>query len=210
MVNKPKQIGTKAETAVLRQITPYFPEASRNALAGHQDLGDIGHCGDFIFEVKGGKQTNQVGDALLAEWMDQATKEALHSGVKYGVLVLQRAGVGGPNARRWWVHIGLADLAEIMGGFYLPGRFATARMELGDFLDLIADQGFVPGQEAPSTTLVEMDTTSVELDIPNPNDLLFGEEKAITVGELVSFETFMQSTPSAAEPKHRREGVLGG
>lgn len=160
MTNKPKAIGTAAETAVLKQIRPYFPNAARNALAGAADLGDIGHCGPFIFEVKGGKQTQQIGDGLLATWVGQALTEAENTRAAYGlveevygILVTQRSGFGAPNARRWWVHIPLGMLAELSGGYYAPGRFAVARLELGDFLDLIADNGWVPGTEPAATTI---------------------------------------------------------
>jgi len=144
MVNRPKRIGTAAESAVLKQIKPYFPDADRIVLSGAADRGDIGRCGAFIFEVKGGKQTAQIGDGKLAKWMEEAEREAKNAGVEYGILVAQRAGFGLPNARRWWVYVRMQDLAVIMNGFYLPGRFATVRLELGDFLDLLADQGFTP------------------------------------------------------------------
>jgi hypothetical protein len=147
MTNRPKDIGTRAETAVLRQILPYFPAAERLALKGKADEGDIGHTGDFIFEVKGGKQTEQVGDAQLTAWMGEAVTEAANRDVGFGVLVLQRKGYGLPRARRWWVWISGGDLAEIMGGCWLPPGFVPVRMELGDFLDLLADQGYTPGHE---------------------------------------------------------------
>lgn len=166
MVNKPKAIGTFAETAVLKQILPYFPDASRNALAGSGDLGDIGHAGQFIFEVKGGKQTHQIGDGKLADWMAQAQIEASHSGVQFGVLVTQRSGFGAPNARRWWVHLRMEDFAEICGGFYAPGRFATVRLELGDFLDLIADQGYTPAPVGDPVTDIVLDAHALAIEAP--------------------------------------------
>jgi hypothetical protein len=154
MVNKPKQIGTFGETAVLKQVIHYFPDAERLVLHGDKDQGDIGHCGDFIFEVKAGKQCKQIGDGKLAGWMEEALAESEHRGVRFGVLVTQRAGFGAPNARRWWVHLRLEDLAEICGGYHAPGRFAVTRMELGDFLDLIADQGYTPSVGEPDTAIV--------------------------------------------------------
>lgn len=157
MVNKPKQTGTKAETAVLKQIRPYFPGADRRTQKGANDEGDIGYCGDFIFEVKGGAQTKQIGDGKLAKWMEEAEREAKHAGVTYGILVTQRAGFGLPNARRWWTYVRLEDFAEICGGYYKPGRFATIRLELGDFLDLISDQGFVPNVSTDTDSVLVVD-----------------------------------------------------
>lgn len=154
MANRPKAIGTAAETAVLKQILPYFPTAERLSLKGANDEGDIGHCGEFIFEVKGGKQTHQIGDGLLAKWMDEALTEARNRGVGYGVLVVQRKGVGAPNARRWWVYVTGGDLADIMGGVWIPASFVPIRLELGDFLDLLGDQGFTPTNVEPAHDVV--------------------------------------------------------
>lgn len=153
MVNKPKAIGTWGETAVLRVVQLYWPEASRNALSGAQDRGDIGHCGDFIFEVKAGKQAQQIGPVKLAEWMDQATIEAAHSGVPFGILVTQRAGVGAPNAAQWWAHVLLQDFATFTGGHYRPGKFSVVRLELGVLLDMLADQGYTPDAELVDATM---------------------------------------------------------
>lgn len=154
MANRPKDIGTKAETAVLKQILPYFPTAERLSLKGVADEGDIGHCGDFIFEVKGGKQTHLIGDQKLAQWMGEAIIEATNRQIGYGVLVVQRKGFGYPRARRWWVYLPGGDLAEIMGGHWLPPGFVPVRMELGDFLELLADQGYTPGHAPAEGTAV--------------------------------------------------------
>lgn len=155
MVNKPKKIGTEAETGVLKKILPYFPTAERLVLHGDRDQGDIAHCGDFIFEVKGGAQAKQFGDGQLAKWMEEAQKEAGHRGVRFGVLVTARAGFSArENAHRWWAWLRIEDFAEIAGGFYRPGRFATVRLELCDLLELLADQGYTPNVGEPATDLV--------------------------------------------------------
>lgn len=155
MVNKSKAIGTWGESAVLPQILPYFPQAERLSLKGANDEGDIGHCGDFIFEVKAGAQTKQIGDAKLDAWLDEAKVEAMNRGVAYGVLVVQRHGFGKPRARRWWLYIDAGDLAEIMGGFWEPRTPIVARLELGDFLDLLGDQGYTPANARPEAAVQE-------------------------------------------------------
>lgn len=168
MVNRPKDIGTRAESAVVKQILPYFPTAERLALKGEDDEGDIGHCGDFIFEVKGGKQTTQIGDGKLAKWMEEAEREAQNRGVHFGVLVTQRAGFGLPNARRWWAFVRIEDLAEICGGFYAPGAFAPVRLELGVFLDLLADQGYTPSQsEEKAPEIIELPVATAVIHLPD-------------------------------------------
>lgn len=154
MTNKPKQIGTFAETATLKQVTPYWAEAKRVVQHGSQDRGDIGSCGQFIFECKGGKQCRQIGDKQLAAWMDEAMVEAEHAGVRFGILVTQRPGVGAPNARRWWAHVLTSDLAELVGGSWFPGKFSTVRLELGDLLDLLGDHGYTD-QGLATPTLLE-------------------------------------------------------
>jgi len=147
MTNKPKQIGTAGETAVLRAVLPYFPEARRNVQHGSRDEGDLFLSKDFIIEVKAGKQVRQVGDLQLAAWYSQTTTEAANSLARYGILVLQRWGVGAPNAHRWWAYIDLADLSELLGGGYPSGddmQVQLVRLELGHLLDMLGNLGHAP------------------------------------------------------------------
>lgn len=141
---RPKDIGTAGETAVLKKVINYFPRGKRIVLHGNKDHGDIGDCGRFIFEVKAGKQAHQIGDKQLASWMTETMVEAENAGVRYGILVTARAGVGAPNAHRWWAHVLTSDFAELTGGSYFPAEFSTIRLELGHLLDLLADQGHTP------------------------------------------------------------------
>lgn len=150
MTSRPKQIGTSAESAVLRFLQLYFPQARREVLHGSVDHGDITGCGDFIFEVKAGKQTAQVGDAQLLAWMREARVEAENEGVTHGVLVLQRAGVGAPNAHRWWAFLDFADFAQLVGGYHFTEHIAPVRLELGEFVQMLADRGHIADQE-PAT-----------------------------------------------------------
>jgi hypothetical protein len=62
MTNRSKNIGTAAETAVVKAARAYgFPGAERRALHGSTDLGDILLCPGVIVEVKAGKQTLRPG-----------------------------------------------------------------------------------------------------------------------------------------------------
>lgn len=144
MVNKPKQIGTFAETGTLRAILPHFPDAKRIVQHGREDQGDIdsGDTGDFVFEVKGGKQCQQVGDKKLQGWMDETDEERDHLGKKWGVLVLQRAGFGQPRSDRWWAYVHLGDLAHWAGGEFRVGDPMFVRLELGHLLELLAAHGY--------------------------------------------------------------------
>lgn len=154
MVNRPRDIGTAAETAVVRVLREYFPEADRSPLRGHHDQGDIRGTGDFIWEVKAGNvargasSTGETATGLIAEWMRQTEVERSNAGVLFGVLVTARRGVGAGNAHRWWAWLPIAALADILGAAGHQNS-APVRMELGNFLDLLADQGFTPNMDDP-------------------------------------------------------------
>lgn len=158
MVNKPKQIGTFAETHTLKAILPYFPSAKRIVQHGSEDQGDIdtGDDARFVIEVKGGKQCQQIGDGKLAGWMQETEDERQKIGKEWGFLVTQRAGFGGPRARHWWAWANLSDLAVWAGGHYQPGRFSPVRLELGVLLDMLADHGLTPGVELGDPGTVDL------------------------------------------------------
>lgn len=146
VVNRPKQIGTAAETAVVRVLADYFPGVKREPLRGARDQGDI-RTGDVIWEVKGGKtargaaSTGSAGPGLLAAWMEQTAVEKSHAGSRIGVLVTARAGFGASRARSWWAYLRVDELALILGA---DGhrQAAPVRLELGQLLDLMADCGW--------------------------------------------------------------------
>lgn len=116
MTNRPKAIGTAAETLVTRWLRANgYPDAERRALAGNADQGDILATRGLVLEVKAGQQTRKPGDAALDDWCDQADAEAVNAGhvtawtalyqpVSTGtvcLLVLQRHGTR--DVARWWV-----------------------------------------------------------------------------------------------------------
>lgn len=106
MTSRPKDIGTAAETAVVKALRNLgFPDAERRALAGAQDLGDIVGCPGLVWEVKGGQQTRSPSDEQIAAWMAETEVERVNARAKVGVLVLQRHGVGSANAHRWWAYL---------------------------------------------------------------------------------------------------------
>ena len=124
MVNKPKQLGTAAETAVTRHArTAGFPLAERRALAGGADLGDILLAPGAIVEVKAGKAAEQASDQKIAAWLDETERERRNANADVAVLVTKRPGVGHANAGRWWAHWRLHDLAQLRG--YTPDMAAT-------------------------------------------------------------------------------------
>lgn len=142
MVNRRKNIGTAAETAVRKFLLPYFPEARRNALQGSQDQGDLGGLGVVCAEVKGGDAARNLNSpALLEDWMKQTEAEVRNSGMKYGVLVVQRRGYGANNSGHWFAYVTQNDLSDIIHSDYRTKEPIYVRMELKDFVQILSDHG---------------------------------------------------------------------
>lgn len=146
MVNRPKQIGTAAETAVVRAArTRGFPHADRLTLTGNKDRGDIGLCPGVILEIKGGEKARAASDLDIERWLDETNREAFHAGADVAFLVTQRRGVGAPNAHRWWAWWRLSWLEHLRGHETntddLDGS-APVRMLLDDALTLIRTAGY--------------------------------------------------------------------
>lgn len=100
---RPKDIGTVAETAVVRYLRGAgFPHAERRALRGQLDAGDITGTPGVCWEVKGGAAAKLASDGQVQEWLDDTDKERVAAGAEVAVLVLQRKGIGTANAGRWW------------------------------------------------------------------------------------------------------------
>lgn len=96
MVNRPKQKGTSAETAVVTYLRDNgFPQAERRALSGGKDKGDVAGVIDNVIEVK-----NCARDGLPG-WVDEAEVEKVNANAKYGVVWAKRRGKGSPGA--WFV-----------------------------------------------------------------------------------------------------------
>lgn len=107
-MNKPKIIGTTAESAV-RNVCKVsgFPDTERIALHGFYDEGDVllGNTHyKTIIEVKGGKAAECASDNQIVKWLGEAERERINAGAAIGVLVTKRKGIGPANAGRWWVH----------------------------------------------------------------------------------------------------------
>jgi hypothetical protein len=134
----PKSIGTHAESAVLRQLKPYWPEARREVLHGHRDIGDIVGCGQMMFEVKGGDKARTAGPELVSGWLAETERERQLGGARFGILVMQRSGYGEDRADRWWAVLYANQFSKMLGGETVD-EHAQLRMELGDLLRVMAD-----------------------------------------------------------------------
>ena len=146
MTNRPKQIGTAAETAIVRAArTRGFPGADRLTLTGHKDRGDIGLCPGVIIEAKGGDQARRASDALIAKWLAETETERINAGAAIGFLVTQRPGIGLPNAHRWWAHLTVHTFLTLLGATHAiepPNPDAALRLTLDSALALLRAAGY--------------------------------------------------------------------
>jgi len=143
-VNRPRAIGTYAETAVTRVARLRgFPYADRYALHGSRDTGDVGLCPGVVIEVKGGHQAHRASDLDIQNWLDETARERDHANAAVAFLVVQREHVGAPNAARWWAYWRLgwvSDLSYIQAFGY--ARHVVVRTTLGDSLDMLRAAGY--------------------------------------------------------------------
>lgn len=153
MTNRPKNIGTAAETAVVRAARAHgFGLADRLTLTGALDRGDIGLCPGVIVEVKGGQAAKTASDAQIEKWLAETERERINAGADVAILVTARAGIGAPNAHRWWAHWRLGSLAY--AGLIGAGQRTQGipvRMTLADALTLLRHAGYgdTPTPETP-------------------------------------------------------------
>lgn len=93
MANKSKAKGTRAETKVVRYLQGHGISASRRALHGNKDVGDIivqqPYGEPIILEIKAGKQTMNPSRSQLEEWLDQAWVEKRNAGMKCILVVVR-------------------------------------------------------------------------------------------------------------------------
>lgn len=143
MTNRPKNIGTAAETAVVRAARLRgFPNADRLTLTGNKDRGDIGLCPGVILEVKGGAAAKDASDHQIDMWIAETLRERIHAGAEHAFLVTQRRGVGAPNAHRWHAWTTIADLNVLRPSDTNPYAYLPIRMTLDHLLWLLRFHGY--------------------------------------------------------------------
>ena len=125
MVNKSKNKGTAAETAVVRYAKANgFPDAQRLPLMGSKDIGDVRLTDGIHLEVKAGERANSPSPALVVDWLEEARNEARNAGPFVECyLVTKRKGYGSP--KDWRVHVWDDQLFPLIlptvGGLIPPG-----------------------------------------------------------------------------------------
>ena len=141
MTNRPKAIGTAAETAVVRYLAAHgFPAAERRALHGATDLGDITGTPSLCWEVKGGDAAKDASDKQVAAWSDEAREEAGNAGATYGFLIVQRRQKG---VRDWWAVLDVCDLAKLVRSDALnQSSNLHCRLTLAQLVELLTLAGW--------------------------------------------------------------------
>lgn len=116
MVNRPKNIGTAGESAVVRYLRAHgFAGAERRALAGAHDLGDITGIGPLVVECKSGAAAANASPGQITKWMAETFVEMQNADADYGLLVTKRAGVGAARAGEWWTYVPADDYLSLHG-----------------------------------------------------------------------------------------------
>lgn len=150
-MTRPRDIGTRAETAVVRYLQPNgWPHAERRSLRGNLDAGDITGTPGICWEIKGGDAARNAGDLTIGRWMAELAVEVTNAQADVGVLVVQRAGIGPTNAGRWWAIIPAHQVIALATGVEPALRMHwPVRMLLGDAVTLLHTAGY--GQPLPAT-----------------------------------------------------------
>uniref|UniRef100_A8M006 Holliday junction resolvase n=1 Tax=Salinispora arenicola (strain CNS-205) TaxID=391037 RepID=A8M006_SALAI len=147
---RPRDIGTRTETAVVRYLQPHgWPHAERRSLRGAHDAGDITGTPGICWEIKGGDAARNASDLTISRWMLELAVEVTNAHANIGVLVVQRAGIGPANAGRWWAVMPAHQVIALATGVEPALRMHwPVRMLLGDAATLLHAAGY--GQPQPA------------------------------------------------------------
>jgi hypothetical protein len=106
MVNRPRTLGTIAESAVVEYLATHgWPYAERRSLKGALDRGDITGCPGLCFEVKYAHSQVRIG-----AWLAETAVERLNAKADFGVLVVKPLGLGIKSVGSWFAVLSQHDL----------------------------------------------------------------------------------------------------
>ncbi|MFD2792565.1 hypothetical protein ACFS27_03290 [Promicromonospora vindobonensis] len=149
MTNKPKAIGTAAESAVVKAARRLgFPHAERVVLHGNLDQGDVrltpGLTAGVVLEVKGGNAARDASDLQILSWLDETETERRNAHADVAILVTQRRGVGPARAEQWWAHMHVRQLLDLRALHVSPATAddAVVRMTLAAALAQLRACGY--------------------------------------------------------------------
>jgi hypothetical protein len=144
-VNKPKRIGTAAESAVVKVLVANgFPQCERRALRGEHDAGDLTGTPGICWSVKGGNMARQASDLDIERWLAELSTQVVNAKANVGVLVVQRKAVGEANAHRWWAIMPAFQVAALVAEPTGDSEFDgfPVRMLLADAITLLHAAGY--------------------------------------------------------------------
>lgn len=150
---RPRDIGTAAETAVVRYLrSAGFPHAERRALRGAQDAGDITGTPCLAWSVKAGAYAHDPSDRQISDWLAELEAQRVNARADWGALVTRRRGTSNPG--RWWAWMPLLSVILLGGGPTAPQPGMRrllgeqpVRMHLGTTVALLRNAGY--GGEVP-------------------------------------------------------------
>lgn len=147
MSNPSKDIGTRVESAVVKAALAVGIPATRPALAGAGDVGDVHLCyGKAVVECKGGKQAAGASMNLIRGWWAEAEREAARvTQCDLGILVVKRGGTTDP--RQWRAFTTVEDYLWALDGIEYENR-RLIEFPLGGLLDDLAAAGWAT-QDTP-------------------------------------------------------------
>ena len=172
MVNRSKNLGTAAESAVVKYLRANgFPHAKRLTLSGRYDLGDVtlGDGWPVTIEVKAGHAAENASDAQIAAWLEEAHKEMDNAENVVGLLILKRKGKSLANAGAWRVFMDTACFLDLLGAA-APEDWAVLGGTWSTSLEFIAQALHARGYE-----LLDSNNRSME-NKGNPYSTLDGGE----------------------------------
>ena len=140
MTGRPKDIGTAAETAVVRFLRDNgFPLAERRALHGSTDRGDITGTPGLVWEVKGGDAAKTASDNQIAAWLDETEIERANANAAYGFLVVARRL---KNVRDWWAVLWTDAIANLCCGDGVRPEPVPVRLTLAGLVAMLDGAGW--------------------------------------------------------------------
>jgi hypothetical protein len=95
--------------------------------------------------VKGGDRARNASDNDIAAWLAETRTERVNARAEYGLLVVQRRGVGPANAGRWWAWLtscAVTFLTDPDSTPYIEAPDLPVRLVLADAVRLVRWAGY--------------------------------------------------------------------
>ena len=134
---RPKDIGTRGETAVTRYLRDNgFPGADRQPLRGRADTGDIDVTAGIIAEVKAGAAAATASNNRIRMWMYETDRERRQAEADIGILVVRQRGRGPSQWHVWTTVRQLGILQGAISEYEEPDATTPVMLLLSDWCDL--------------------------------------------------------------------------